>query len=258
MRQQIDLALRIALSAVARGSVTSLRAWHQREDLTRGTKPDATVVTDLDIRLEGWLRNELNVPGLRTTFWGEESGRSDGDSPWRWVVDAIDGTSAFLAGRDCWQTLVALERSGSPVAAVAAVPAQERIWWAVRERGSWSASLADGEVGEPRQLRGGEPPTRAFGVVPETYDWVPAANLTLRDWSVHPALLVAEGHLDVAVQRAGHRWDLAALELIVTEAGGRATRPDGSPLDHQPGGALWCRPELFPELVLPRSGSDPR
>jgi histidinol-phosphatase len=126
--------------------------------------------------------------------------------------------------------LIALESEGEIVAGVAAVPAQNRVWWAAGGEGAWEAPLDD--LGAARRITVSEPATQIrLGVVPAPPADVVGPLLEVvpgLPWSVNPPLLVARGDLDLAVQTSGYVWDFAANSVILTEAGGHYCMRDGS------------------------------
>jgi histidinol-phosphatase len=199
------------------------------------------VVTEADLAVEHEVRRILLAERPDDAFLGEETGEL-GRGRRRWILDGIDGTAVFVQGDDRWQTLIALEEDGQVVVGIAIVPAQARIWYAVRGEGAYVAAVDDGQVVRPRRLRAGEPPASLrgcrVGVLPPI-DMIPApyraevdrlaGAAVVADWSVHAALLVASGELDLAVQVGGKVWDYAALSLIVEEAGGRFSGDRGQP-----------------------------
>jgi histidinol-phosphatase len=123
------------------------------------------------------------------------------------------------------------------VAGVAAHPAQGSIWWATRGGGAFEGRVVGGRVVADTSIKvGGTAPSVAgsrVGIVPEDWGRELVAPLVAmappEPWAVHPALLVARGDLDVAVQTGGQIWDFAATSLIVTEAGGSYSGLSGSP-----------------------------
>ncbi|WP_051845205.1 inositol monophosphatase family protein [Streptomyces sp. NRRL S-813] len=123
---------------------------------------------------------------------------------------------------------------------LAIVPAQRRIWYAVRGQGAFTADIEGDRLVRPRPLRVGQPPSAfaqcTVGVLPPLAMIPPAhrsqvdrlaARALVTDWSVHAALLVAGGELDMAVQVGGKVWDYAPLSLIVQEAGGTFSGDSG-------------------------------
>jgi histidinol-phosphatase len=171
----------------------------------------------------------------------------------------------FVAGDDRWLVLVALEEASEVVVGVAAVPAQGKVWWAQRGGGAFEADV-DGLVltGERRiTVDGGRPdvlPGSRLGVIP-TDDELSQAERGMvaplrtvapaTPWRTHPALLVARGQLDLAVQARGQVWDYAATSLIVEEAGGRFSGLDGQ-ARLRPGPALFARSDALHTAALQR------
>ncbi|MFJ8857901.1 inositol monophosphatase family protein [Streptomyces sp. NPDC102451] len=225
-----DLAL--AQRAALAGASVGLRYFARVRSLAQQQKVDGSVVTEADLAVEEEVRRVLLAERPEDAFLGEETGEH-GEGRRRWILDGIDGTLVFVQGDDRWQSLIALEEDGRVVVGVAIVPAQRRIWYAVRGQGAFVADVEDGQLVRERPLRvGGSPSTLAectVGVLPPL-DMIPVNyraqvdrlvdKAVVADWSAHAALLVASGELDVAVQVGGKIWDYAPLSLIVEEAGG--------------------------------------
>ena len=208
-----DLAFALELADLADSlSLPRFRA----SDLRVETKPDLTPVTDADRAVERAVRERIAAERPGEGVLGEEEGDDGGDV--RWIVDPIDGTRNFLRGIPVWATLIALERDGTLTAAVVSAPALGRRWWASHGEGAFAdgapigvshvAALQDAAVScsHARDLARVEPVAwHARG---------------LGDFWQH--VLVAEGALDAAIDTELALWDSAAVELVVTEAGGRA------------------------------------
>ena len=154
------------------------------------------------------------------------------------MVDPIDGTRNYVRGIPIWATLVALEREGEPVAGVASAPALRRRWWASRGGGAH----ADGSRIHVSAIRRVEDATFCYTSARDFERWGLAhrfLELAERSWvergfgDFWMHVLVAEGAADVAIDGGLQRWDTAAVELIVEEAGGRFSALDGS--HHEPG-----------------------
>ncbi len=205
-------------------------------DLRVSNKADATHVTDADTAVEEALRSVLGRTRPRDAIHGEEMADT-GWGPRRWVIDPIDGTANFLRGVPVWATLIALMNGDQVEVGVVSAPALNRRWWAARGLGAYTgksllsatqihtsgvSTLADaslsysslhGWVGAGRGLQFGELMravwrTRAYG------DF----------WSY---MLVAEGVVDIATEPELALHDMAALDVIVREAGGTFTSIDG-------------------------------
>ena len=186
-------------------------------DLHVETKPDLTPVTDADRAVERALRERIAAERPGDAVVGEEEGAEEGDV--RWIVDPVDGTRNFSRGLPVWATLIALERGGELTVGVVSAPALGRRWWAARGSGAFAdgepirvsavATLADASVSCSlgRDLARVEP-----------HVWHARG---LGDFWQH--VLVAEGALYAAVDTRLALWDSAAVELVVLEAGGRAS-----------------------------------
>jgi histidinol-phosphatase len=184
-------------------------------DLHVETKADLTPVTDADRATERMLRDRIALDRPGESVFGEEEGDDGGKV--RWIVDPIDGTRNFSRGIPVWATLIALEREGQAVCGVVSAPALGRRWWAARGEGAFANGSPVG-VSAVRTL--------SEATVSCTYarDLARLEPLVwhargLGDFWQH--VLVAEGALDAAVDAELALWDYAAIEPIVTEAGGR-------------------------------------
>ncbi len=211
-------------------------------DLQVETKPDLTPVSDADRAVEQAVRRHLASTRPGDAVLGEEYG-VDGDGPRRWVVDPIDGTKNFVRGVPVWATLVALQVDEHVEVGVVSAPALRRRWWAARGLGAHAGStnadsrrlqvsgvtsLADAHLSYS-SLTGWEDQGRLDGLLDLSRNvWRTRA---FGDFWSH--MLVAEGAVDISCEPEVSLWDLAALQVVVEEAGGRfsdlggAARPDG-------------------------------
>jgi histidinol-phosphatase len=216
-------------------------------DLNVQAKPDLTPVTDADLATEESLRNVLKRARPRDAMLGEEFGRS-GASSRCWVLDPIDGTKNFVRGVPVWATLIGLMADGEVTVGVVSAPALGRRWWGAQDGGAWtgksltkaaacrvsqvtrlgdaSLSYSDLDTWERRGLLDGFLGlarsvwrTRAYG-----------------DFWSH--VLVAEGAVDISAESEVNLWDLAALQIIVQEAGGIFTDLTGNATPE--GGSAVC------------------
>jgi histidinol-phosphatase len=211
-------------------------------DLTVETKPDLTPVTDADRAVEEQIRHVLRRSRPRDAVLGEEFGRL-GSGPRCWVVDPIDGTMNFVRGVPVWATLIALMIGDEPVVGVASAPSIGRRWWAARDGGAWTGR---GLTKASRcQVSGVTRLADASFSYSSITDWGDIGaldgflGLSREVWRTRAYgdfwshMLVAEGAVDIAAEPEVSLWDVAALQVIVEEAGGRFTdlageaRPDG-------------------------------
>ncbi|KLL11743.1 histidinol-phosphatase [Protofrankia sp. BMG5.30] len=225
-----DLALALALADAA-DAITLAR--FQAVDLRVEAKPDATPVTDADTAVEAMIRARLAESRPGDAVLGEEQGLIGADTRRRWVVDPVDGTKNFVRGVPVWGTLLALEVDGEVVVGVASAPAMGRRWWAARGQGAHTRTA----VGETRSLA-----VSAVADLADAYlsfasveSWSAAGRLApflglvdavwrtraYGDFWSH--MMVAEGAVDLACEPDVSLWDMAALQVIVEEAGGTFT-----------------------------------
>lgn len=202
-------------------------------------KADNSPVTVADREAEAHLRKVLLDAFPDDGFLGEESGDRPGASGYRWIVDPIDGTRSFVRGVPHWATLVGLEYGNQPIAGVAYEPVIDRTWRALQGAGTFrddqpihvsrierlnesvmfysslSWFVKAGRANQFLQLVARTQRQRGFG-----------------DYYGH--LLVAQGAGEFMVEHGVHAWDVAALKVIVEEAGGRFTDWNGNPTIHTP------------------------
>ena len=214
MSADLDLALRLADAADA----IALSRFRAR-DLVVETKPDSTPVTEADRAVEAELRTILALERRRDAVLGEEEGQS-GSSARRWIVDPIDGTRNYSRGVPVWATLIALEDHGRVVLGVVSAPALHRRWWSERGEGAH----ANGDVVRVSRIARPEDAVLTFALEQSL------PSLAGRAWHARgygdfwSHMLVAEGAVDGAIDAIGvSLWDLAAVQVIVEEAGGTFT-----------------------------------
>ncbi|RZU32924.1 histidinol-phosphatase [Blastococcus saxobsidens] len=208
------------------------------QDLTVETKPDLTPVTDADRAVEEQLRITLSRARTRDAVMGEEFGTT-GHGSRRWILDPIDGTKNFVRGVPVWATLIALVDGDEPVVGLVSAPALNKRWWAAKDVGAWTGRRLESatrcrvsEVGaiddaslSYSSLSGWE----ERGLLDGFLDLTRSVWRTRAYGDFWSYVLLAEGAVDVACEPEVSLWDLAALDVIVREAGGRFTDVTGSP-----------------------------
>ena len=230
----LQLALRLADAADA---LTASR--FRARDLQVRRKPDRTPVTDADLAVEDRIRELIATERPGDVVAGEERGGSVGAGR-TWLVDPIDGTKNFLRGVPAWGTLIALLVDGRPVVGVASAPALGRRWWAAEGIGAWTRSS---DSAEPWRIAVSGVTELADAYLSTTHlgSWVEHhtreaylrlvdacwENRAFGDFWQH--CLVAEGAIDLAAEAVVNPWDVAALQVIVEQAGGRFTDLSGRP-----------------------------
>lgn len=250
-----DLALALMLADRA-DTLTSAR--FGALDLRVDTKPDLTPVTDADRAVETELRAVLAAERPDDSIVGEEFGGHTAFTGRQWIIDPIDGTKNFVRGVPVWATLIALLRDGVPVVGAVSAPGLQRRWWAASGQGAFVA-VAGGparrlSVSSVAQL---DSASLSFSSLS---GW---AALGVRDrfialtdavWRVRAFgdflsyCLLAEGAVDIAAEPEVSVWDLAALDVLVREAGGVLTALDGTPGPHR--GSAVATNGLLQQRVL--------
>lgn len=213
---------------------------HFRRGFDVELKKDRSPVTVADRQAEAAMRRLLDAECPGDGVLGEEHGEKAGVTGRRWVLDPIDGTRSFTAGRAIFGTLIALVEDGWPVLGVIDQPVQKERWIGV--------------AGQPTLLNGAPARTRACtaldgaivattsphlfaeGDVPHFLALVAAASGgNPRQGPVYGGDcynygLLASGHLDVVCESGLMLHDFAALVPVVEGAGGRMCDWNGDPL----------------------------
>jgi histidinol-phosphatase len=251
-----DLALALELADDA-DALTLAR--FRAADLVVDTKPDLTPVSEADRAVEEALRRRLARErpghGVVGEEMGDDPGAGDG---WRWVLDPIDGTKNYVRGVPVWATLIALQHDGETVVGVVSAPALGRRWWAARGGGAFAAG-ARLQVSAVADLADASLSYASLGGWEERGRGEALLGLARRCWRTRAFgdfwshVLVAEGSVDVAVEPEVALWDLAALKVIVEEAGGRFTDLAGTPTDDG-GSAVSSNGVLHDEVLAILAG----
>ena len=207
-------------------------------DLHVMTKPDLTPVTDADRAVEESIRRTLSRARPRDAVLGEEQG-SSGHSQRRWVIDPIDGTKSFVRGVPVWATLIGLMVDDEVVVGVVSAPQLNRRWWAMRDGGAWTGKsllrAAPCQVSDVSRLEDASFSYSSLGGWEERGRLEDFLALSRRCWRTRAYgdfwsyMLVAEGAVDIAAEPELHLYDMAALDVIVREAGGLFTSLEGEP-----------------------------
>jgi histidinol-phosphatase len=247
---ELELALELADAADA----ITLPAFRSQTFAVE-RKHDGSEVTAADRAAEAAIRDRVAAMRPDHGVFGEELGRSGEGSPWQWIVDPIDGTSGFVRGIPVWGTLIALTHAehGVVVAAVSA-PALGARWWASRGGGTFAGGrrchvsdvdqVADAQVSVTFSAGWDE-----LGLTAALTQLVGDARRARGFGDFWQHALVAEGALDVAIDAVGVApYDVAAVRLLVEEAGGTFTDREGVPT-HETGTAISTNGLLHAEVL---------
>jgi inositol-phosphate phosphatase/L-galactose 1-phosphate phosphatase/histidinol-phosphatase len=197
-------------------------------------KTDASPVTIADKEIEMEM-----VAAIRTRYpdhgiFGEETGRINPDAPLQWVIDPIDGTKAFIAGKPTFVTLIALCEHGAPTLGVISQPIQGKRW----HSGAINASpepvnaLSDAVLATTSMSYFSAQEIMLFQQLEKN-----TSTILLNHDGLAAGLLV-DGSVDIIIESALKPYDYAALVPVVEAAGGVITDWTGAPLTLESGGKL--------------------
>ncbi|MFG0259912.1 MAG: inositol monophosphatase family protein [Phycisphaerales bacterium JB041] len=228
-RQHLDAALAFAREA---GELTLGYFGGSAFEVT--TKRDGTKVTTADRGAEQLLRARIEAAFPEDGILGEEFGEKASVSGWRWVLDPIDGTVSFVHGVPLYGTLVACESQGRTPVGVIHMPALGETVYASEGEGAWhvarpGAAPAAARVSMVEEIGDAAMCTTSFEYFQQAGVEGSLATLlerfgTTRGWSdCYAHVLCATGRIDAVVEPVLNPWDIAPMQVIYPEAGGRAT-----------------------------------
>jgi histidinol phosphatase-like enzyme (inositol monophosphatase family) len=227
--------LAVAIEATRLAAADTLR-WFGAASLVVDRKADDSPVTQADRAAEAILRRELLGAFPDDAFLGEETGGSPGTSGYEWVVDPIDGTKSFVRGVPLYATLVGCRQAGRGVLGVIAIPALDEVAYAARGGGAWHVKGVSAPVAARVSARGTLAESLVCSSDFTSFDrWsggkaagsaarsrIEEACGLVRTWGDgYGYLLVATGRADIMIDPLLNPWDAAAVDVVVTEAGGR-------------------------------------
>ena len=216
-------------------------------------KPDATPVTQADIEAEQVIRQVLREAFPDHAIYGEEQGR-DGDGDFLWLVDPLDGTKSFVRRNPVFSTQIALMHRDELVLGVSCASQFGQMAWARRCGGAFldgtplhvaqTSHIADAVVstGNLKTLARG-PRWGALG------ELLIQANRGRGYGDFLHYHLLAQGSVDVVIESDVNILDIAALAVIVREAGGVFTDLSGAPLDLETRSVLAAAPALHADVL---------
>ena len=246
--------LRVARSAAKEAARISRH--YYAGNFTVTTKADMTPVTQADVECEQAIRKVVLEQFPEHGFYGEETGRTQEDAEYLWLVDPIDGTKGFVRQYPFFSTQIALMRRGEIILGVSSGTMMDELAWAEKGQGAWlnGRRLAVSGIGDPdraavslgnlKSLAGSEG-WSALGRIVERADRIRGYG------DFYHYHLLAAGKIDAVIESDVNILDIAALAVIVSEAGGIFTDLNGNPPGLQTRSVLAANPALH-KLLLPR------
>jgi histidinol-phosphatase len=216
-------------------------------------KADQTPVTVADRGAEKLIRETINNAYPEHGIFGEEYGAESKDTEYLWLVDPIDGTKSFVKRYGMFSTQIALMHKGELILGVSCAPAMNELMWATRGGGAFdtngqlhvshvdSIEQASISTGNIQSLAAGEGWNALGRVLART-------NRTRGYGDYYHYHRLAAGQLDAVIESDVNILDIAALYVIVTEAGGVFTDLDGKAPDLETCSVLSANPALYPAL----------
>lgn len=223
--------LSVALAAAAAAAAIS-RSYYEG-NFTVTTKADLTPVTQADVECEQAIRDLIlgHFPGHG--FYGEETGRSQQDAEYVWLVDPIDGTKAFVRQYPFFSTQIALLHAGEIILGVSSGTLFNELAWAEKGKGAWlnGKQLAVSAIDDPARAAVSTGNLRSLAA---SAGWaqlgkaLARADRTRGYGDFYHYHLLAAGKIEAVVESDVNILDIAALSIIVTEAGGVFTDLNGA------------------------------
>ncbi len=236
--QYADFATRLAEAARAQ----TLPRVRTGLEVSNKAGVDFDPVTDADREAERAMREIISKTYPAHAIIGEEFGETQGEGPWRWVLDPIDGTRAFVCGVPSWTTLIALEYKERPVLGLIDQPYTDERWIAANgatrfrhsdmERACRISGVDDLSVA---RISTTDPRPRPAGYISDEEAAAFArlageTRLARFSMDAYAYALLAHGELDLVVEAGLSHHDYATLVPVVVGAGGVITNWSGAPV----------------------------
>ncbi|HUP91409.1 MAG TPA: inositol monophosphatase family protein [Solimonas sp.] len=229
--------LNAAIEATNAAAIIIRRAY--RGNFNVQYKADASPVTDVDVAAERAIKHVLSTRFPEHGFYGEETGRENADAEYLWLVDPIDGTKSFVRGYPLFSVQIALMHKGEIIVGVSSAPCwndgRGELAWAEAGEGAW----IDGSrvrVSATETIDKATLSTGNLATLAKSPQWAELGKLIpqlhrIRGYGdfMHYHYL-ANGKIDAVVESDVNILDIAALSLIVREAGGSFSDLNGRPV----------------------------
>jgi histidinol-phosphatase len=244
--------LRAALQA-AEAAAEIVRPLYQ-SNLEVRTKADKSPVTVADVEAEKRIRSLIEERFPTHGFYGEETGEHDRDAEYLWLVDPIDGTKAFVREYPMFSTQIALMHRGELIVGVSSAPVYGELAYAEKGRGAWlngrQVTVSAIERLEECSISAGNLKSLALSPRWAAYGDIVSRVDRIRGYGdfLHYHLL-ASGRIDAVLESDVNILDIAALAVIVQEAGGRFTDLEGRPVSLDIDSVLATNSRLHASLL---------
>ncbi len=212
-------------------------------------KADMTPVTQADVECEAAIRETILGRFPDHGIYGEEMGQTHGDAEYLWLVDPIDGTKGFVRQYPFFSTQIALMHNGEIVLGVSSAPMMKELAWAEKGVGAFlhGERLAVSSIDDPRRasVSTGNLKSLARSDGWEALGNIVAAADRIRGYGdFYHYHLLAAGKIEAVIESDVNILDIAALSVLVTEAGGVFTDLNGNPPGVETRSVLAATPAL--------------
>jgi len=239
--------LQVALAAASRAAEIS-RGFYSG-NFTVTTKADLTPVTEADLACEQAISEIILEHFPEHGFYGEETGQMNADADYLWLVDPIDGTKAFVRQYPFFSTQIALMHQGEIVLGVSNGTMMDELAWAEKGKGAWlnGSRLSVSDISDPDRaaVSAGNLKSLATGDSWSKFGEIVARADRIRGYGdFYHYHLLAAGKIEAVIESDVNILDIAALSIIVTEAGGVFTDLSGDKPDLNIRSVLAANPSL--------------
>lgn len=222
--------LQAALEAARAAAEISRR--YYTGNFTVTTKEDLTPVTQADVECEQQIRDIILTRFPGHGFYGEETGRTRDDAEYLWLVDPIDGTKGFVRRYPFFSTQIALLHRGRIVLGVSSGTMMDELAWAETGKGAWlnGERLAVSDIADPDRAAVSTGNLKSLALSdgwPQLGDIVARADRIRGYGDFYHYHLLAAGKIEAVIESDVNILDIAALSVLVSEAGGTFTDLNG-------------------------------
>lgn len=246
--------LTVAIKAVKEAETAILH--YLDEGVIAELKPDQSPVTIADKEAEEIIKSTILAQFPDHTFFGEEGEKVDlsNHKGYTWIIDPIDGTKSYLRKNPLFATQLALMHDGELIVGVSNAPLLKELVYAEKGKGCFfndkpahvsnvkSINDAYMSFGSLKYFKQTDKMDALIDLA-ENARWARGIG---DFWSYH---LLIQGKLEIMIEPVTKLWDIAAMAVIVSEAGGRLTQLDGTAIAHDTTTALATNSVIHDGIV---------
>jgi len=244
--------LKVAIEAAKKSEKVIMDYFNGEFDVKM--KSDMTPVTQADVDAEKTIVGHIKENFPDHGFIGEESGTSNQDSEYLWIIDPIDGTKNFARKLPFFATQIALMKNGELIAGVSNAPALREFLYAEKGKGAFlnekQVNVSSIEkIDESYLTYGGIDEFETSNLLPNFISLFKKTHAHRGFGDCWSYSMLAQGKTDIMVEAAVAIWDIAAVTVIVQEAGGKVTDLEGNPIVRESKHILATNGKLHNEVL---------